>query len=193
MANKDFFNMSKRAIEMAGSESLFQINPETKIGALLDKYPELEKILLDIAPEFKKLRNPVLRKTIARVTSLRQASMVVKVPLTEMINRLRREAGIQDVFLLEGEAELLTKERPSWFAPSRIIKSLDARPMLEKGEQPINKVFSDCKNLKAGEIYELVTPFLPAPLIDAAKEKGYLVWVKKEAENFFKTYLRPET
>ena len=178
---------------MEGKNSDFQISPETKIGAFLDRFPNPEKTLLEMAPEFKKLRNPILRKTIARVTSLRQASAVAKIPLADMINRLRNEAGIQEEFMSDEETESLSKEVPAWFSTTRIVQNLDARPMLQKGEQPINKVFSDCKSLEAGDIYELVTPFLPAPLIDTAKEKGYLIWSKKEVEGVFKTYLTPKT
>jgi uncharacterized protein (DUF2249 family) len=179
--------------EMVGSESRFPINPETKIGALLDKFPNLEKTLLEIAPEFKKLHNPILRKTIARVTSLRQASAVAKVPLADMINKLRTEAGITGKFVPDEADKSLSKESPEWFSPKNIVQNLDARPMLERGEQPINKVFAECKNLEAGEIYELITPFLPAPLIDTAKEKGYLSWSKKEGDRVFKTFLTPKT
>ncbi|UCE41338.1 MAG: DUF1858 domain-containing protein [Candidatus Aminicenantes bacterium] len=178
---------------MDGSNIDFQISPETKIGALLDKFPGLEKTLLEMAPEFKKLRNPILRKTIARVTSLRQASAVAKIPLAEMINKLRNEAGIHEEFMSDEAIESLSKEIPSWFSTARIVQSLDARPMLERGEQPINRVFNESKNLKSGEIYELITPFLPAPLIDTAKEKGYLTWSKNEGEEVFKTYLTPKT
>jgi hypothetical protein len=178
---------------MDGTKQDFQISPETKIGTLLDRFPDLERTLLDMAPEFKKLRNPILRKTIARVTSLRQASAVAKIPLAEMINNLRNAAGIQEEFMTNEPIEPLSKESPSWFSTSRIVRSLDARSMLEKGEQPINKVFSDCKNLKADEIYELITPFLPVPLIETAGKKGYLTWSKKEGECVFKTYLTPKT
>jgi len=178
---------------MEGKNSDFQISPETKIGALLDRFPNLEKTLLEMVPEFKKLRNPILRKTIARVTSLRQASTVAKIPLAEMINRLRNEAGIQEEFMSDEATVSLSKEVPSWFSTTRIVQSLDARPMLEKGEQPINKVFTDCKNLEAGDIYELITPFLPAPLIDTAEKQGYLTWSKIEGEGVFKTYLSPKT
>lgn len=178
---------------MDGTNPDFQISPETKIGALLDRFPNLEKTLLEMAPEFKKLRNPILRKTIARVTSLRQASTVAKIPLAEMINRLRNEAGIQEEFMTDEKIMSLSKEIPPWFSTSRIVHSLDARPMLEKGEQPLNKVFAQCKSLKAGDIYELITPFLPAPLIDAAEKQGYLTWSKKEREGVFKTYLTPKT
>ena len=51
------------------SEKLI-ITPKTKVAELLDAYPQLEDILIEIAPQFKKLQNPVLQKTIARVTSL---------------------------------------------------------------------------------------------------------------------------
>jgi hypothetical protein len=158
---------------MKGTNSDYQITPETKIGPLLDRFPKLEKTLFEMAPEFKKLRNPVLKKTIARVTSLKQASAIAKIPLAEMINTLRSEAGIQEEFMTDEETVSLSKERPSWFSASSIVQSLDARPMLEKGEQPIDKFFADCKNIKVGEIYELTTPFLPADI--------------------FKTYLTPKT
>jgi len=185
--------MIRKMDKMNGSNSDFQISPETKIGSLLDKFPDLEKTFLEMAPEFKKLRNPLLRKTIARVTSLRQASVVAKIPLSEMINKLRSEAGMKEIFMSDEKSSSLSKESPDWFSSTCIVQSLDARPMLERGEQPINKVFAECKNLKAGEIYELITPFLPAPLIDAAKEKGYLTWVKKEGDRVFKTFLTPRT
>ena len=174
---------------MEDSNSDFQITPETKIGSMLERFPQLENILIEMAPEFKKLRNPILRKTVVRVTSLRQAATLGKISLPEMINRLREEAGLQGKFDVDKEAAIVTEEEPAWFSPSRIVRSFDARPVLESGEQPMRRVFIECKDLKEGEIYELITPFLPAPLIDSAKEKGYLTWSKEEPKHVFKTYL----
>jgi len=176
---------------MTKREKRIPIAPETKIGALLDHYPELEEILIETAPEFKKLRNPILRKTIARVTSLRQVAAVGKLSLAELINTLRSEAGIPEEFEEAAEEMPQSKEPPSWFDVSRIAISFDAGPMLESGGQPIQRVFSECNNLKPGEIYELITPFLPAPLIESAREKGYAVWTREEGSGIFKTYLMP--
>jgi hypothetical protein len=67
---------------------------------------------------------------------------------------------------------------------------MDVRPMVERGEQPVNRVFIDCTNLKAGDIYELITPFFPALMLDTAEEKGYRTWSKKKGKDVFKTYLR---
>ena len=33
------------------------ITPQTKVAELLDAYPELEDVLVEMAPPFKKLRN----------------------------------------------------------------------------------------------------------------------------------------
>ena len=56
------------------------ITPQTKVGELLTAYPELEDLLIEIAPAFKKLRKPVLRRTVAKVTSLAQAARVGRWP-----------------------------------------------------------------------------------------------------------------
>ncbi len=48
------------------------ITPKTKIYDLLEAYPELEDLLISMAPEFVKLKNPLLRKTIAKVANISQ-------------------------------------------------------------------------------------------------------------------------
>ena len=49
------------------------ISPATKIGKLLEDYPELEELLVGLVPKFAALKNPILRKTVAKITSLQQA------------------------------------------------------------------------------------------------------------------------
>ena len=43
------------------NEAKIPITPETKVGEMLEAYPQLEEVLLEISPTFRKLRNPVLR------------------------------------------------------------------------------------------------------------------------------------
>jgi len=76
------------------------ITPETKIGVLLDNYPQLENVLLAMAPAFKKLKNPILRKTIAKIATLRQVAQIGEVSLSDLINTLRKEVGMQDKMVL---------------------------------------------------------------------------------------------
>ena len=163
------------------------ITPKTKIHDLLDAYPELEDLLIEMAPVFKKLKNPVLRRTIARVTTLQQAAMVGEIPVHQLVNTLRQKIGQET---LEGIASVPGGEvkQPSWFNPGKIVKQLDARPIIEQGGHPLGDVLTDIRDLKSGDIYELITPFLPAPLIERVVDQGFDAWSKKEAENLIKTY-----
>lgn len=46
------------------------IIPKTKLVGLLDAFPQLENVLQELSPSFAKLKNPILRKTVARLASL---------------------------------------------------------------------------------------------------------------------------
>jgi len=173
------------------------ITPETKIGALLDHYPELEEILIEMAPAFKKLRNPILRKTIAKVATLRQVAQIGNVSLGIIINKLRATVGKKEDFRIGEESGLPFENGdhfpqdgapPNWFDPLKIVKSLDARPIIESGQQPINQVMEELKELKTGEIYELITPFVPAPLIEMIEKKNFQVWSQQVEPEVVRTY-----
>ena len=162
------------------------ITPKTKISDLLDSYPELEKTLLDYTPAFKKLKNPILRKTIVKITTLQQASAIANVKVEELINTLRKEVG-QELISSQDDAGY-NEEKPEWFKSENVTTKFDAREMLEAGEHPVNQVMSDLRSMKKGEIYELQAPFLPAPLIDKATSISFDHWVVKKGDNEFLIY-----
>ncbi|MCF8233781.1 MAG: DUF1858 domain-containing protein [Bacteroidales bacterium] len=167
------------------SEKLI-ITPKTKVGELLKAYPELESKLVELAPEFKKLRNPVLRRTIARVTSLQQAARVGGVSVDEIVNKLRKAAG-QDEIKVE-EATHLSGEKPDWLDEKNIRRTFDATETIAAGGHPLDIVLRETRKMKPGEIYLLLTPFLPAPLIDKVKEMGFETWTEEQNgvfRNFF--------
>src|SRR5262245_60025801 len=67
----------------------FSILPDTKVADLLDRYPELEDVLISLASPFKKLKNPVLRKGVARVASLTHVAAVAGMQVNDLVNKLR--------------------------------------------------------------------------------------------------------
>lgn len=54
-----------------------------------------------------------------------------------------------------------------------VWKSLDARTMLASGEHPLERVMHDLSELPEGQAYDLLTPFVPEPLIDKAAARGF--------------------
>lgn len=166
------------------------ISPKTKVLQLIEAYPHLEDILIGYVPAFKKLKNPILRKTVAKIATLQQAATIGKVKIEDLINLLRKEVG-QDEITLENGIEYVTN-KPNWFNESEIKQSLDIREMLEAGEQPVNQVISDLNKLPTNEIYKVIAPFLPAPLIDKATSLNIEHWVKKEENELYIVYFIKE-
>jgi hypothetical protein len=164
----------------------FIITPRTKIYQLLEVYPELEELLIGTVPAFEKLKNPVLRKTVTRITSLQQAAVIGNTKVEDLINTLRQAVGQDQT--TESVETLYVTEKPDWFATECIAKALDARAMLDAGEHPVNQVMADLSNLAVGEIYKLTTPFLPAPLIDKASSLGFAHWIDQQSDALFIIY-----
>ncbi len=168
--------------------NLLEILPETKVGELLDHYPELEAKLIEIAPPFKKLRNKMLRKTIAKVTTLKQAAKVGNVPLSELVNKLRNEIGQPEIEIDNEKAVVVQK--PDWVKEENIVKTYNAISDLEKGIQPVTRVSQELATLKENEIYLLITPFVPAPLINIFENKGYVIYSAIIREDYVQTFIK---
>lgn len=164
-----------------------EITPSTKVNDLLDTYPELEETLISIAPPFKKLKNPILRKSVARVATIKHISSVGNVPLNELINKLRMAVG-QSVTDDSYEDENYFLDKPDWFSEDKISLSFNEEKLGDKDKMTLVTMLQEAKNVKEGEIIELTTRFLPAPGIDRMKSKGYSVWTVKEEDDLIKSY-----
>jgi uncharacterized protein (DUF2249 family) len=164
------------------------ITPDSKIGEILNTYPELEEVLIKLVPSFGKLKNPILRKTIGRIATIRQASEVGKISLGTLINRLREVAGQESWSESGKKQESSSSTKPDWVKTTIVSKSIDARPILDRGEHPVQLVMTELSKLRESQMLELITPFLPSPLIDMARSKGFKSWTREESPEIFKTF-----
>jgi len=162
------------------------ITPKTKVLQLIETYPQLEDVLIRFVPAFSKLKNPLLRRTVAKIATLQQAASIGNVKTGDLINLLRKEVGQE--LLNPGEDTTYNTTKPSWFEEKLIEKEFDIRDMLAAGEQPVNQVISDLNQLNIGKIYKLTSPFLPAPLIDKATSLKIDHWVLKDQDNLVFVY-----
>ena len=172
--------------------STLQITPETIIADLLESYPALEDKLIELAPVFKKLKNPVLRKTIAKVTSLKQASVVGNINIGILITELRKAAGIEQPFIEAQNNEPYENHKPAWASVKNATVIYDAQHDLENGVHPLAKVMKETSDLKDDGIYLLITPFTPAPLIEKLQQKGFEVYSCVIAPGNYGTFVRKQ-
>ncbi len=166
------------------------IDPESRIGDLLDAFPEAETALIAIAPKFKALKNPVLRRTVAKVATLEQAARVADMPVNELVQSLRQALG-QDAGDMEagGSVAAGDGDAPAWIADGA-KHEFDADAMLARGETPVGKVSEALAGMAAGEMLLVRSTFQVAPLIDTMRGKGHEVFTRKVGDDAWEAWLK---
>jgi len=81
-------------------------------------------------------------------------------------------------------------EKPAWLNEAHIKQSLDAREILASGGHPLEQVMGDIARFAPGEIYELITPFSPAPLIEKVKNLGFEAYSEQEGPGLIRNFFR---
>jgi len=169
------------------------ISVETKVGALLDAYPGIEEHLIAWVPAFSKLKNPVLRRTVAKVATLGQAAGIAGVNPGELVRRIREAVGQS---CGEGCGEASTESHaeepaPDWVIEARVRHRIDADAMLETGVHPIGRVRQCAAELEPGELLCLSSSFRPEPLIETMRRGGLAVYSTEVSPGRHATYIGP--
>ena len=79
-------------------------------------------------------------------------------------------------------------QKPTWLETAQIKTTLDARPVLASGEHPIERVIKETAALSPGEIFEILTPFPPMPMIEKLSVLGFTSHSEKDDSGLFHTY-----
>lgn len=141
-------------------------------------------------PTFAKLRNPVLRRTMARLVNLGEAAKVAGVPLATLLAVANGEAEAPS--LPEAEPER-PGERPAWLnsVDAETAEHLDVRAMLAQGVEPLGTVMRLAGPMAVGKALILEAPFDPAPLRRVLAGKGFDSYPERlESDHWRITFLR---
>jgi len=163
-----------------------EINAKTKLHDLLNEYPQLEEKIIQAAPAFKNLKNPVLRRTVGRVATVEKVVQIGGFDLTTFVNLLRREVGQPeltpdvsvDVDFLQSE----TTAEPDWIN-GEVQFTVDGKDLLARGEVPVNQINTLLPQLTGNNVILLITDFEPAPMIDALLKQKRQVYHKIDPQN----------
>ncbi len=176
------------------------ITPATKIGDLLDAYPTLEEVLIAQAPMFARLRNPVLRRTVARVTTVERAAGVASLDVRHLVGILREAVGqpttddAQEHDRADAPApaaDAAPDALPPWVEGADIAECIDADALLDAGTVPLGPVMAGARRLKPGEALRVDATFRPTPLIAQATRAGFPCHVCQLGPDRFATYIGP--
>lgn len=152
------------------------IGAHTKIAAILRQDSNALEAIVSLHPAFEKLRNPFLRKLMAARTSVGTAAAIAGVPLEAFLSKLHSIG-----FDIESSPPLENEDpaRPPAFLngiQKDALSTLDVRPVLASGADPLTAITRTIKTMKPGEILRIINSFYPEPLIQLLTSQGYESW-----------------
>ena len=167
-----------------------EITLETKVSDLLNDYDGMKDILIKINPKFKKLNNPVLRRTLAKIAGVKQAAVVGGMEPMDLLNQLRVAVGQEPVTVDNAKTQTEEDENiPTWItaAPK---ESMDANEILDKEDNPLAKAFNILRKFNEGEVLVITSDFKPEPLIEEFEKQGHTVYSQEIEKDRFITYVK---
>lgn len=166
-----------------------EVSPETKLEPVLEAWPAAERVLAAASPSFRALADPLLRRTFARAATLRQVAQAAGVSVEALLRSIERAIRFPDE-PLEVPPRGDGPHRPAW-AEALPWARHDARLDVERGVHPLPEVIEELEQLPDGEVYELLTPLVPAPLLGLLARKGFeAFWTLDEERGFARTLIR---
>jgi len=169
------------------------ITPQSKLGEILERYPYLEEALIALSPEFRRLKNPVLRATVAKVATLSQIARIGGLPVADLVRTLRDAAGEESTTAERGVSETPTASpavAPPWLQATERAVVIDVRPILDRGEHPMPEVMRAAQALGPSDMLDLIAPFEPAPIIEILRGKGFDTWTERRSSGEVHTFVR---
>lgn len=165
------------------------INTKTLISALLSvrKDAVIEE-LININPNFSKLKNPVLRNLVSGMVTIEGACKVANCDISDFMSAMKRIGfDIKD----EYSDEIDQADQRGILDKSNIIE-LDVRPNLARQEDPLKVIMETVKTLSETQCLKLIAPFEPVPLIYMLKKKGFKHEVEEQADGSVITFFRKD-
>ena len=164
-----------------------EITGKTRLFELLEKYPQLEDQIIQAAPAFKNLKNPVLRKTVGRLATIEKVAQIGELDTFTFVNLLRKLVGQAEITPGVQPKPIIPEIKhdlgdPDWIQgdPEFIV---DGTALLAKGDVPLHVINEHLEKLSLGGYILLLTNFEPQPMIDAVKKQNRKFYHKRDPQD----------
>jgi DUF438 domain-containing protein len=121
------------------------LTPKTTVHTLLNRYPSLIDFLANYHPEFKKLTNPVLRRTMGRMATMDTVAEMGNLPLNKLIDdiaaEIERRTGTRPPVSDIADAQTIDPARLE--ALHQIVRDLHAGKSVEEVKPSFEELIAD--------------------------------------------------
>lgn len=168
------------------------VNERTKIATLLKHHPDALETIIKLSPDFKKLRNPILRTLMAGRTTIAMAAKIGGCKPADFFAALT-PLGFEREYLSPADApkgDLDPQPKPPYLQhtqPNQFIR-FDVREILAKGSDPLKAIQQKVKSISSGQVLVIINSFEPTPLIKLLEKQGFTSYVNPVDTDTIETF-----
>lgn len=161
------------------------VSPKTTIKDLLEVNQDLViEALINLNKNFKRLKNPILRKLLARRVSIADACRIAGCSISDFIGTMKQVGFAVEMEITEEPPDL---PKPAFKQASR-YRELDVRPILAQDKDPLKEILANISSLEENEGLKLINTFEPMPLIHLLADRGFSHFTSSPQPGLFITY-----
>jgi len=174
------------------------IGADDRVSSVLARDEKLVDVFVEFSPAFKMLRNPLQRKTMAKLVTIAQAARIAGVDASMLLARLNdaigeTENGAQNQTSASATVQLNVapeKQAPPGLleTPAERIVDLDVREDLREGREPLRRILETVKTVPKGSIFRLRATFEPVPLFTVLGRQGFANFSERFADDDWRVW-----
>lgn len=169
-------------------QMITSISPETTIKDLLEINQDLViPALIKLNRSFSKLKNPILRKLLARRVSIADACKIAGCSIPDFIETMKQVGFAVE---MEITAEPSDLSKPA-FKHAGHYRTLDVRPILAQDKDPLKEIMANISTLEKYQGLKLINTFEPLPLIHLLADRGFSHFTVSPEDGVVITYFYP--
>ncbi len=167
-----------------------QIDENTKISDIINKHPSAIDAIVRLSGHFEKLRIPILRKTLAKRVTIKQAARIGGVSVSAFYGVLSPLGFVVPLKPQQNFEHFQQAKNACQFTGEiKNEETFDVRQLLQNNKDPFNLILKRLKDLPIGHTLNVINTFEPIPLISILTTKGFQCQVNQINEQLFHTYI----
>lgn len=164
------------------------IRPTDRVADVIAHDERLIKVFASASPAFERLRNPALRRVMARLVTVEQAARMAGVDAADLVARLNGHGGaVGPNRTVPVKPPASTDAAPPAAAPDELgdgpTLELDVREELRAGREPFSLIMAAKTRVPEGGTLALRTIFEPVPLYAVLSKQGFEHRTEKLADD----------
>ena len=150
-----------------------------RVSDVLSRDESLVEVFVRAAPQLAKLRNPAMRRVMARLVTIEHVARIAGVSCDALLDDLNASLGIAPgasppaAASQSGERTADRTRRAAARPTGATEVTLDVRDDLRAGREPFSAIMAAIANLGAREVLHLRAIFEPLPLYAVLEKRGF--------------------